>query len=56
MSAAFGPTEPPFPRVPYASWDGTKSRHVDPTGMSFRASLQPAMTPATLKVAGCPVR
>src|ERR1700676_3165843 len=39
---------------PYAKFDGMKSCHLDPTGMSCRASVHPGMTLSTGNVAAWP--
>src|SRR6266404_2260230 len=42
------------PLSPYARSGGTKSSHLEPAGMSFRASCQPLMTDLTGKRTGPP--
>src|SRR6267378_5839772 len=54
ISTALAPIVGLGPRAPYAISAGTKSCHLDPTGMSWRASVQPLMTLSTGKVAGWP--
>src|SRR5580704_8613356 len=53
ISVAFGPI-PGGPCAPYARLDGTNNCHFDPTGISCSASVRPAITPFTGKLAGPP--
>src|SRR6185437_2889136 len=55
IRVALGPIGPPgVPRGPYARSGGIKSCHLDPTGISCSASVQPLITPVTGNVAGSP--
>lgn len=54
MSGAFGPIWSPAPRLPYARAGGTKCCHLDPPGISLRASRQPGMPPVRASVASWP--
>src|SRR5258708_8284718 len=50
----FGPITFPAPRSPYARLDGTKICHLEPTGISSRASLKPGMIPLSSNGTGFP--